>query len=235
MVKSIDLSHNLVAQVKNLQSCWKLEYLNLSHNRIADIANINQAVGNLKKLNLSNNSIVNIEGLEKLYSLESLNLSHNKVAEFSEVELLSKLPLLTKLKLIGNPVASLDNYRTMTLKLFAHQPRDVCQRRIALDNSITQSHVHTANQYLVQLILDKMELSQYERDMLREVRTEALSYAPGLIPIPLPSEREAPIVERRTKMKYKKKKKVGAARESEAEREMAAWLGSYGMRSRISH
>lgn len=124
-VKSIDLSNNLIAHVENLQSCWKLEWLNLAFNRVSDISNINQMVGNLKALYLRNNNIANIEGLEKLYSLEILDLANNKVTAFSEVELLSKLPLLSTLWLMGNPVAQLDNYRNTTLRIFAKQPRDV--------------------------------------------------------------------------------------------------------------
>ena len=85
-VRKIDLSHNLISSVKNLQSCWKLEFLTLAFNRIADVSNINQMVGNLKILNLAHNSITTTEGLEKLYSLEQLDISNNLIAKLPDVE-----------------------------------------------------------------------------------------------------------------------------------------------------
>jgi Leucine-rich repeat (LRR) protein len=123
--KKIDLSHNLISQIKNLQMCIKLESLDVSFNRIADLTNIRQMVGGIKILNLRHNNISDTTGLDKLYSLEKLDLSHNTIGALKDIERLNSLPLLRFLWLENNPVTLIDGYRIMTLSFFCEHVGEV--------------------------------------------------------------------------------------------------------------
>jgi len=88
-VTTLDLSHNEINKIQNLDNCVNIKYLNLSHNNIQFV-----------------------EGLYTLPQLEILNLSHNKI-QICDV-ILKKLKfnkILRSLCLAGNP-----NYDFSTLK-----------------------------------------------------------------------------------------------------------------------
>lgn len=118
-VVKLDLSHNLLQSVRNLQHCINLESLNLSFNRVKDLSEVYRYIGNIKVLNLRNNFISSTDGLDRLYSLERLDISHNQIAIAAEINKLAKLPMLRYLWVDHNPVAFLETYRLDTLTLFA--------------------------------------------------------------------------------------------------------------------
>ena len=110
-VTSVDLSHNQISNVVHLQDCHWLSELDLSYNRITVLSNFSRVVGNLLFLNLSNNQIMNLDGIEKMYALESLNLAYNQIDDENEVRLLTRLPCLEMINLLGNPISEMASYR----------------------------------------------------------------------------------------------------------------------------
>jgi Leucine-rich repeat (LRR) protein len=65
-VQQIDLSHNLIERIENLQFCYSLEILDLSYNKISTLENAVETLGNLKILILRHNKITSTLGLEVL-------------------------------------------------------------------------------------------------------------------------------------------------------------------------
>lgn len=110
-VTSVDLSHNQISNVVHLQDCHWLSELDLSYNRVTVLSNFSRVVGNLLVLNLSNNHITNLDGIEKLYALETLNLAYNEIDDENEVRLLTRLPCLEMIDLLGNPISEETSYR----------------------------------------------------------------------------------------------------------------------------
>lgn len=110
-VTSVDLSHNQISNVVHLQDCHWLSELDLSYNRITVLSNFSRVVGNLLVLNLCNNHITNLDGIEKMYALESLNLAYNEIDDENEVRLLTRLPCLEMIDLLGNPISEETSYR----------------------------------------------------------------------------------------------------------------------------
>lgn len=72
-------------------------------------------MGNVKHLILRNNALMSLRGIEHLLGLERLDLSENILADAEEIPLLSELPFLKAITLLGNPIALLKNYRKNTL------------------------------------------------------------------------------------------------------------------------
>ena len=119
-VERLKFSHNQIQEIRNLASCFRLEFLNLSFNSIDSVQHLNETLGNLRVLILKKNLLRRTEGLEKLYALEMLDLSYNQIGDFTEVERIGKLPLLQDLLLEGNPIqtspATAKNYRILVLR-----------------------------------------------------------------------------------------------------------------------
>jgi hypothetical protein len=110
-VSTLNLSHNLLSQMPPLDRCLKLERLNLSFNRIPDVANIKECVGGIKSLSLQSNSLVSSAGVQFLMALQSLDLRDNSLTAWEDVKLLRRLPFLTDLWLVGNPLCHTASYR----------------------------------------------------------------------------------------------------------------------------
>ncbi|PRP77458.1 nischarin-like, partial [Planoprotostelium fungivorum] len=136
-VVSLDLSHNLIVQISNLDNCYGLKTLNLSYNKIVSLHQINQLLGMVVILNLSNNKIKVTQGLEKCYSLEDINLCGNEIEEVTEILRLKTLPLIQQLSLLGNPIAHKNTYRSV---LYAH-----FRPTLILDGQKAQIHELTLN------------------------------------------------------------------------------------------
>lgn len=68
------------------------------------------------------------KGLEQLKSVVVLDLADNRVAELNEVNRLGTLPLLERLSLRGNPMATSGRmYRVHTLAQFRDRAAEVCR------------------------------------------------------------------------------------------------------------
>lgn len=117
-VEILDLSHNRLEMIDNLQFLSHLRRANLSHNLIERLASLHTKLGNVTALNLSDNKLDSLEGLAKLYSLEILDVSHNDISQILEVKFLSSLPCLESLDLHGNAVTLVIDYRTTVFEMF---------------------------------------------------------------------------------------------------------------------
>ena len=111
--------------MKNLEHNPYLDMLNVSSNNLIDLVNIHKVIGNIRVLSLSKNNIMDLGDIGKLYSLEKLDLAFNKIPDFSQIQKLSTLPLLTHIVLRGNPIAQYPNYRTTFFSCFHPRSHEV--------------------------------------------------------------------------------------------------------------
>ncbi|XP_053324972.1 nischarin isoform X2 [Spea bombifrons] len=131
-VEFLDLSHNIISSVGNLQHLFNLIHLDLSYNNISDLDGVHTKVGNIKTLSLAGNLLERLGGLNKLYSLVNLDLSYNKVAQLEEIRHIGHLPCLENINISHNPLVIIPDYRTKVLAQFGERAAEVC-----LDNTKT--------------------------------------------------------------------------------------------------
>lgn len=124
-VKTLDLSHNGIAELENLESLPCLSDLDLSHNRIEQLGALHTKLGNIRCLHLAGNRVESLAGLSRLYSLVELDLSHNRVSLVSELGHLGSLPCLEALDLSHNPVTQVADYRPHALLAFGPRVTEV--------------------------------------------------------------------------------------------------------------
>ncbi|CAN7937208.1 unnamed protein product, partial [Ixodes hexagonus] len=117
-VKTLNLSHNGISELENLESLPRLSDLDLSHNQIEQLGALHTKLGNIRCLHLAGNRVESLAGLSRLYSLVELDLSHNRVSLVSEVGHLGSLPCLEALDLSHNPVTQVVDYRPHALLAF---------------------------------------------------------------------------------------------------------------------
>ncbi|XP_056303562.1 nischarin isoform X1 [Danio aesculapii] len=131
-VEFLDLSHNELSLVENLEHLYNLVHLDLSFNKLTILEGVHTKLGNIKTLNLSGNQLETLSGLSKLYSLVNLDLSSNKLTQLDEIKHIGLLPCLEKLNLANNPMCIIPDYRTKVLAQFCDRASEVC-----LDATIT--------------------------------------------------------------------------------------------------
>nr|XP_009294455.1 nischarin isoform X2 [Danio rerio] len=131
-VEFLDLSHNELSLVENLEHLYNLVHLDLSFNKLTVLEGVHTKLGNIKTLNLSENQLETLSGLSKLYSLVNLDLSSNKLTQLDEIKHIGLLPCLEKLNLANNPMCIIPDYRTKVLAQFCDRASEVC-----LDATIT--------------------------------------------------------------------------------------------------
>ncbi|XP_016847075.2 nischarin isoform X3 [Anolis carolinensis] len=131
-IEFLDLSHNDVPLVENLQHLYNLIHLDLSYNKLTTLEGIHTKIGNIKTLNLAGNHLERLCGLNKLYSLVNLDLSNNKIDQIDEIRNIGGLPCLEKVVLSNNPLSIIPDYRTKVLAQFGDRASEVC-----LDNTVT--------------------------------------------------------------------------------------------------
>ncbi|XP_075795543.1 nischarin isoform X4 [Pelodiscus sinensis] len=138
-IEFLELSHNDVSLVENLQHLYNLIHLDLSYNKIALLEGVHTKLGNIKTLNLAGNLLERLCGLNKLYSLVNLDLSNNKIDQIEEIRNIGSLPCLEKVILSNNPLSIIPDYRTKVLAQFGERASEVC-----LDNiSTTEKELDT--------------------------------------------------------------------------------------------
>ncbi|XP_060766914.1 nischarin isoform X3 [Neoarius graeffei] len=131
-VEFLDLGHNFLSLVENLQYLYNLVHLDLSYNKLTVLEGVHTKLGNIKTLNLAGNQLETLSGLSKLYSLVNLDLSSNKLAQLDEIKHIGMLPCLEKLSLTKNPMCIIPDYRTKVLAQFCDRASEVC-----LDGTVT--------------------------------------------------------------------------------------------------
>ncbi|GAB1600647.1 nischarin isoform X4 [Argonauta hians] len=125
-VEHLDLSHNLIDTIQNLQWLSQLTSLNLSHNNIDHLDSLHTKLGNLKTLNLAGNRIKHLQCLSKLFSLVNLDISNNDISDINEVKHVSGLPCMEKLSMVANSVTIVLDYRTKVFAMFYERANEIC-------------------------------------------------------------------------------------------------------------
>ncbi|XP_053339984.1 nischarin isoform X3 [Clarias gariepinus] len=131
-VEFLDLGHNCISLVENIQYLYNLVHLDLSYNKLTVLEGVHTKLGNIKTLNLAGNQLETLSGLSKLYSLVNLDLSSNRLAQLDEIKHIGMLPCLEKLSIANNPMCIIPDYRTKVLAQFCDRASEVC-----LDGTVT--------------------------------------------------------------------------------------------------
>ncbi|XP_011841596.1 PREDICTED: nischarin [Mandrillus leucophaeus] len=131
-IEFLDLSHNGLLVVDNLQHLYNLVHLDLSYNKLASLEGLHTKLGNIKTLNLAGNLLESLSGLHKLYSLVNLDLRDNRIEQMEEVRSIGSLPCLEHVSLLNNPLSIIPDYRTKVLAQFGERASEVC-----LDDTVT--------------------------------------------------------------------------------------------------
>ncbi|RDU25148.1 protein kinase domain-containing protein [Anaerosacchariphilus polymeriproducens] len=96
--KELDISKNVITDIKELSQCKYLQVLYLNNNKVKDISPLAK-ITTLTSLDLGNNSISSVGALKNLTGLTSLGLENNQIKDITE---LSALAGITNLNLKGN-------------------------------------------------------------------------------------------------------------------------------------
>ncbi|PNI80274.1 NISCH isoform 5 [Pan troglodytes] len=140
---TLDLSHNSISEIdESVKLIPKIEFLDLSHNGLLVVDNLqgchcavswlHTKLGNIKTLNLAGNLLESLSGLHKLYSLVNLDLRDNRIEQMEEVRSIGSLPCLEHVSLLNNPLSIIPDYRTKVLAQFGERASEVC-----LDDTVT--------------------------------------------------------------------------------------------------
>jgi hypothetical protein len=108
LVKSLDLSHNVLTVVSALHPLGSLQALNIAHNRVTTLRSLPLT---LTSVDLSFNQLTTLEGLMGLPCLEVLDVSHNKLHSLST--LAGQPPTLQVLRASANRIASTDGIQNL--------------------------------------------------------------------------------------------------------------------------
>ncbi len=125
---NLNLSHNSIGKIENLQNCSALNYVNLSYNRIFDLTYLDRSLGKVITIDLSYNRIDNLHGIEHLLAVKDIDLSGNKINDFPTLTFLTTLPFLQKLNLANNPISLLPCYRLKVFTQFLVTVDPTCER-----------------------------------------------------------------------------------------------------------
>lgn len=132
-LKILNLSHNDIQKIENLNTLKNLHELDLSFNKIAKLENIS-ALKHLEILDLSNNLLEEIPPIiAKNTNLATLNLSVNLISDKSSITNLKTLSKLTVLNLSNNPVCEVSGYH--------HTVLHTLKKLLLLDENPTQHYL----------------------------------------------------------------------------------------------
>ncbi|XP_066925723.1 nischarin-like isoform X2 [Clytia hemisphaerica] len=175
-LECLDLSHNLLTEVEYLEELTFLTDLNLSYNEMRHLSEFPYKLPSISFLNLAGNGIQNIDGLDKLYCLEKLNISNNRMKRVKDVLPLGNLPLLRRLRVVGNPFAETGNYRTRILGQFGGRAGEVVLDGIPTSNrEMNKIKEIVASQDSYDIVEDEPYPSTVSQ-------SSASSYAPSFAP-----------------------------------------------------
>lgn len=114
LLRTLYLHENLIEKIEKLENQTELDTLNLSKNFIKTVENLSHMT-KLTNLNLGHNKISTLDDIRhvlELPSLQSIDLQHNKIEDAGIVDILSQIPDLRVVYLMGNPcVKNIRNYR----------------------------------------------------------------------------------------------------------------------------
>jgi hypothetical protein len=110
-VSQLNLSYNIIVQTEGFGRLHHLVELNLAENAIRKIENI-EALTDLERLNLSGNQIQRIpETITTLQRLTNFRIARNELDVVKDLQYLSRLMNLTKLRIDENPFSKFEHTR----------------------------------------------------------------------------------------------------------------------------
>jgi hypothetical protein len=114
----LDLSHNKITELKNLELCTSLKSLNLSFNNIESLSGMHSKFEHMTELLLRHNRLIAIDGIENCFGIEKLDLSYNQIGLFKDLFILRDLRCMKRIWIEMNPVAYNAKYIDFVKSLF---------------------------------------------------------------------------------------------------------------------
>jgi len=102
-LEHLNLSDNLITEIKDLENLKSLEWLYLENNQITEIKGLD-SFKCLWCLDLSNNQITEIDNLKDIRFLETIGRNGNVVTEVKDLKSLKSLKRIWWLSLEKNPI-----------------------------------------------------------------------------------------------------------------------------------
>lgn len=124
----LNLSHNLITDLRSTNSLVNLLYINLANNQLASVEGISGFKG-LLEIYIDRNMIENIGALCRLINLKIIDASYNLIEKYEDIAPLALNTKMIALKLKGNKVTETPNYNefaaTLLPKVRFLDPEDV--------------------------------------------------------------------------------------------------------------
>ncbi|XP_076179505.1 nischarin isoform X2 [Ptiloglossa arizonensis] len=126
-IEYLMLNNNLLSEISNITLLPRLSQLYLASNNFTTLPNdLHTKLGYIVYIDLSQNKLTSLSSFSKLYSLEGLDVSCNRIEKIEEVKNIGHLPCLENLRLTGNPVSTIIDYRVKVLEPFGKRAADIC-------------------------------------------------------------------------------------------------------------
>ncbi|KAH0557866.1 nischarin [Cotesia glomerata] len=126
-IESLILNNNCLTELSNITLLPRLSQLHVASNNFTKLPeNLHTKLGNIVYMDLSQNKLTSLAAFAKLYSLEWLDVSCNCIESIDEVKYIGYLPCIENLRLTGNPVSTIIDYRVKVLEPFGKRAADIC-------------------------------------------------------------------------------------------------------------
>ena len=126
-IEILNLNNNRLSEISNVTLLPRLSQLSLALNKFTSLPeDLHIKLGKIVQLDLSQNSLTSLSSFSKLYCLEGLDVSCNRIENIEEVKYIGNLPCLENLRLTGNPVSTIVDYRVKVLEPFGKRAADIC-------------------------------------------------------------------------------------------------------------
>ncbi|XP_012526613.1 nischarin [Monomorium pharaonis] len=126
-LECLTLNNNLLSEISNATLLPRLSQLYLASNNFTSLPDdLHTRLGYIVYIDLSQNKLTSLASFSKMYSLEGLDVSCNRIEKIEEVEHIGHLPCLENLRLTGNPVSTIVDYRIKVLVPFGKRAADIC-------------------------------------------------------------------------------------------------------------
>lgn len=125
-IESLILNNNKLKEISNVTLLPRLSQLHLASNNFTSLPeNLHTKLGKIVFIDLSQNSLTSLSSFSKMYCLEHLDVSCNRIENIEEVKYIGHLPCLENLRLTGNPVSTIVDYRVKVLEPFGKRAADI--------------------------------------------------------------------------------------------------------------